>query len=234
VGALGGLLIFVLLFAAGISLGALLQAAIAPLADLGDTATALLVITFIEVLLWTVGIHGPALLAPVITPLYLHLVFANFDAFTRHQPIPHIVTVSTFLFVFPGGVGATLGLVALLARSRIPRLRRVALTVLVPSIFNINEPLLFSLPIIFNPILAIPFIVAPMVLAVITYVALAAHWVAPTIVWVPSTMPTVLAVVLATYDWRAFVLVCVNIVVATLIYVPFVRWYEHELEVHPA
>jgi PTS system cellobiose-specific IIC component len=234
VGALGGLLIFVLLFAAGISLGALLQAAIAPLADLGDTATALLVITFIEVLLWTVGIHGPALLAPVITPLYLHLVFANFDAFTRHQPIPHIVTVSTFLFVFPGGVGATLGLVALLARSRIPRVRRVALAALVPSIFNINEPLLFSLPIVFNPILAIPFIVAPMVLAVITYVALAAHWVDPTIFWVPSTMPTVLAVVLATKDWRAFVLVCVNIIVATLIYVPFIRWYEHELEVHPA
>lgn len=231
-GALAAVALFTVLFALGISLAALLHDAIAPLADLGDTATALLVITFIEVLLWTIGIHGPALLAPVITPLYLRLVFANFDAFTRHQPIPHIVTVSTFLFVFPGGVGATLGLVALLARSRIPRLRRVALASIVPSIFNINEPLLFSLPIVFNPILAIPFIVAPMLLAVVTYVALAAHWVDPTIIWVPSTVPVVLAVVLATKDLRALALVCANIVIATLVYVPFVRWYEREIETH--
>jgi cellobiose-specific phosphotransferase system component IIC len=220
------LAVFAGIAASGVSLAALLTRAIMPLADLGDHASALVIITVVEVALLTVGIHGPALLAPIVTPVYLHLVFDNFDAYVRHRPIPHVVTVSTFLFVFPGGAGATLGLVLLLLRSKVARVRRVALTALVPSLFNINEPLLFGLPIVLNPILALPFVLAPTVLALLTYFALATHLVDRTIYWVPSTVPSVIGGVLATKDWRGAVLVCVNLAVATLIYVPFVRWYE--------
>jgi len=220
---------FVCLSLSGVSLAALLLQAIAPMAALGDHASALVIITFVDVALWMVGIHGPALLAPVVTPVYLHLVFENFDAYAHHRPIPHLVTVSTFLFVFPGGAGATLGLVLVLLRSKVARVRRTALAALVPSLFNINEPLLFGLPIVLNPAFAIPFIVAPTILAVITAVATATHLVDRTIYWIPSTVPTLIGVVLATKDWRAAVLACVNIAIATLIYIPFVRWYERRL-----
>lgn len=233
-GALAACAAFGALSGAGVSLAAVLTQSIAPMADLGDHTSALVVITFVEVALWMVGIHGPALLAPIITPVYLHLVFDNFNAYAHHRPLPHLVTVSTFLFVFPGGAGATLGLVLILLRSRVARVRNVALAALLPALFNVNEPLLFGLPIVLNPIFAIPFILAPTLLALITAAATDAHLVDRTIYWVPSTVPTVIGVVLATKDWRAAVLACVNVAVATMIYLPFVRWYERTLAVQAA
>ncbi len=183
------------LYGAGISLGAELLGAIRPLGTLGDTYLALVTITFIEAALWMLGIHGPALLAAVVTPVYLTLQFANTDAFAHHRPLPHIVTVSTFLFVFPGGAGATLPLVLHLLRSRVSRIRKVALAALVPGIFNTNEPLMFGLPVVLEPILAIPYIGVPCVLATTTYFAMAYGWVGRPVLYIPSTVPTLVSVV---------------------------------------
>ena len=82
-------------------------------------------IVFIETLLWTAGVHGPAVLAAIVTPVYLTMQMQNTQAFARHHPLPYIVVVSLFLFVFPGGAGATLPLAAMLAISRVPRLRKI-------------------------------------------------------------------------------------------------------------
>ncbi|MGZ3505198.1 MAG: PTS transporter subunit EIIC [Vulcanimicrobiaceae bacterium] len=219
------------LFATHISLGSALIAALRPLGELGDTYIALLLVTLIETLLWTIGIHGPATLAAIVTPVYLTLQLQNTSAYSHHEPLPHIVVVSLFLFVFPGGAGGTLPLAAMLLFSRVARLRKVARLTIVPAIFNINEPLLFGLPIVFNPYLAIPFVVAPLVLATITYVAIASGFVDRPWQYVPSSIPTVVSTYLATFDWRAVLLALVNIVVATLIYMPFVRAYErHEAQ----
>src|SRR6202051_1031176 len=133
-----------LLFFFGISLTEWLDVAIAPLGTLGDSLAALLVITLVETLLRTIGIHGPALLAAVVLPVYLQLQFENTEAMAHGLPLPHVVTVSTFLFVFPGGAGATLPLVMLLLRHKIKRARQVALATLVPTLFNANAPLLFG------------------------------------------------------------------------------------------
>ena len=202
------LLPFIALHAAGIDASALVKAALAPLAHLGDSYPALLAIVFVETALWCVGIHGPALLAGVVTPVYLSLQAENTHAFAAHQPLPHIVVVSLFLFVFPGGAGATLPF----------------------ELINANEPLLFTLPIVANPFLALPFIGIPMLLASITYAAVTAGWVARAAFYVPSSIPAPLSVYLATLDWRAPILLLVNLLVATLLWLPAVRAYErHEV-----
>ena len=174
--------------------------------------------------------HGPALLAAVVTPIYLKLQMANTQAAATHShaavTLPHIVTVSTFLFVFPGGVGATLPLVLILFRSRSQRLRRVAYATVVPAILNSNEPLILGIPLVFNPILALPFVAAPAVLSVTTYAAMALGFVDRPVYYIPSPVPTLIAVVLATRDWRAAILALVNIGIAAAIYLPFVRLYE--------
>lgn len=200
-----------------------------PLAALGDTYPALVLIVLIETMLWTAGIHGPAVLASVVLPVYLTLQFQNSAAYGAHQPLPHIVVVSLFLFIFPGGAGATLPLVLLLLFSRVKRLRTIARITLVPAIFNMNEPLLFGLPMVCNPFLSIPFVLAPLVLATMTYAAVALKIVARPAFYIPSSVPTLVSTYLATLDWRAVVLVILNVVVATGIYFPFVRAYErHE------
>jgi PTS system cellobiose-specific IIC component len=228
---LAGFAALAALFAIHQPLANLLFAALAPLGALGDSYVALMLIVLIETLLWLIGVHGPALLAAVVTPVYITLQSQNGDAFAHHLPVPHIVVVSLFLFVFPGGAGATLPLAAWLAFSRVPRLRTVGRAVFIPSFFNINEPLLFGLPIVFNGFLAVPFVLAPLVLATTTYLAVALGWVTRPVAYIPSAIPTFISTYLATsFDARAVLLALANIAIAALIYFPFVRAYErHEL-----
>ncbi|MHB8146368.1 MAG: PTS transporter subunit EIIC, partial [Vulcanimicrobiaceae bacterium] len=229
-GATVGAGVFAAFLLAHVSVAGLVAAAMLPLAHLGDSYIALMAIVFIETLLWTAGIHGPATLAAVVTPLYLALQAQNTQAFIAHQPLPHIVVVSLFLFVFPGGAGGTLPLAVLLLRSRITRLRQIGHVAILPAFFNINEPLIFGAPIVFNPYLAIPFIIVPLVLATTTYGTVALDWVARPAMYVPSSVPSIISTYLATYDVRAVVLLAVNIVIAALLYWPFVRAYERHLE----
>ena len=212
-----------------ISVGDAIARALRPLGELGDTYVALVVIVLVQTLFWTIGLHGPALLAAFVTPVYLQLQTENTLAFQSHQPLPHIVVVSLFLFIFPGGAGSTLPLAALLALSRVPRLRTVGRATIVPALFNANEPLLFSVPVVLNPFLVPPFIAAPLVLATTTYVVVALGWVGRAIYYVPSSIPTLISTYVATFDARAILLVLLNLVLATVIYLPFVRAYEHHL-----
>jgi len=225
----GAVAIIIIAFAAfelHLSLAKTLGTMIEPLGTLGDTYTALLVIALLQAALWLIGIHGPALLAAVVTPIYLKLQFANTAAYSHGDPLPHIVVVSTFLFVFPGGAGATLPVALLLLRSKSARLKKIAYAALGPSIINTNEPLILGIPLVFNPYLAIPFLLAPAALVTTTYLAMKLGFVHPPAFYVPSSIPSVISVVLATFDWRAAVLMLFNIALATVIYMPFVRILE--------
>jgi len=228
-GALLGIATFALLGALHLSLTGSIAAAMQPIARLGDTYAALIAIVLIETLLWTAGVHGPAMLAAIITPVYLTMQMQNTHAFTVHAPLPYIVVVSLFLFVFPGGAGATLPLAGWLAISAVPRLRRVGRATFIPSLFNLNEPLLFAAPVVFNPHLVVPFVCAPLVLATITYAAVAAGFVSRPAFYIPSSVPTFVSTYLATQDLRAIALAALNVAVATAIYYPFVRAYERHL-----
>ena len=225
IGAAGLLLTF------GISLTTGLNALIAPLGNLGDSLYALLIITLVETLLWTIGIHGPALLAAVVLPVYINLQLQNTEAMAHGEPLPHIVTVSMFLFVFPGGAGATFSLVLLLLRSKVKRVRTIAVATLLPSFANANEPLMFGLPLVLNPLLGVPFVIAPLVLACVSYYAMALGFVARPAYYIPSTIPLPLGAFLATKDWRSILLIALNVAIALAIYAPFVAAYErHERE----
>lgn len=208
--------------------GSLLQL-LHPLARLGDSYGALMLVVGLQTLLWAIGVHGPATLAAVIAPLYLALQAQNSEAFVRHAPLPHIVVSSFFLLVSPGGAGATLPVAFLLLFSRTARLRVLGRASIAPALVNINEPLLFGLPIVANPFLIVPFICVPLLTASIAYFATAQNLVARAYTYIPGALPSPLSAYLATLDWRAVVLVLVNVALATLFYFPFVRAYDrHE------
>ncbi|MCG0792300.1 cellobiose PTS, EIIC [Lactiplantibacillus plantarum] len=114
-------------------------------------------------------------------------------------------------------------LIAILWRSRNRNYRTVAKTSALPVLFNINQPLLVGLPIAYSPILAIPFLLAPLASMVITWCALKLQWMPPVVYPVGRTMPGFLTGWLGTGgDWRAFIVSLINIAVATAIYLPFV------------
>lgn len=104
--------------------------------------------------------------------------------------------------------------------------------VIIPSIFNINEPIIFGLPIVLNPYFAIPFIVTPMVNGALTYFAMVLHLVSRPIALIPWTLPGPIGAYMATgFDWRAAILSIINIIISVIIYYPFFKvWDKKQLE----
>jgi len=108
--------------------------------------------------------------------------------------------------------------------------KTMARATIVPSIFNINEPVIFGMPIVLNPILIIPFIVTPLIGATVAYIATSIGLVNPTYVMVPWTLPAPIGAYLSTGgDWRAIILVLVNITISVLVYLPFFKMYDQKL-----
>ncbi|MCL1440847.1 PTS transporter subunit EIIC, partial [Enterobacter hormaechei] len=100
---------------------------------------------------------------------------------------------------------------------------------IVPCLFNIGEPVMYGLPTVMNPILFIPFLLAPALMVTISYFATYLGLVAPVTQNVTWVMPPVLYGFFSTgFDWRAIVLSIINIVIATLVYLPFVKMADKE------
>ena len=130
-----------------------------------------------------------------------------------------------------GGSGATLGFTLFMiyiAKSK--QMKVLGRAAIVPSIFNINEPIIFGVPIIYNPYLAIPFLLAPMASATIAYFATRMELIRPMIANIPFPTPVGLGGFIGTGgDWRAGVVAIVCAVVSFLIYFPFAKFYDTKL-----
>jgi Phosphotransferase system cellobiose-specific component IIC len=133
-------------------------------------------------------------------------------------------------FVIIGGSGATLGVAIWLAFfSRSAQLKEIGKVEIVPAIFNINEPLLFGLPIVYNVDLIIPFIGAPLVSGLVSYFAVTLGFVPKIIAQQPWPTPVGLSGFIATASWKGAVLSIVCAVVAFLVWFPFIKRYDNRL-----
>ena len=215
----------------GVDLHAVMGRLFAPLVLAGDTLWGVLIIVFLVHLVWSFGIHG-AIIVSVTRPFWFMYAEANAAALAAGEPLPYMAPETFYTwFVWFGGSGATLGLllaVFLVGRSKY--LKSMSKLAILPGLFNINEPVIFGMPIVLNPILIVPFILAPMAMAVVAWVATAAGIVGRTAAIAPWTLPAPLgAFISANGDWMAVVLVFVNLAVATLIYLPFIKIYDRRL-----
>lgn len=196
-----------------------------PLLQLSQGFGAVLLITFLIHLLWFFGIHGDNVLSPVLSTIWGNAMNQNMNAFQMGEPLPFKWVSGSFnAFVLIGGSGATLMmLVAILFFSKRAELKKVAQLSMAPGLFNINEPVMFGVPIVLNPLYMIPMIVAPCVMASVAYFATMADLVKPVAVSVIWVMPPVINAFLATGgDWRAIILSLVNIGIGLLIWTPFI------------
>lgn len=203
-----------------------------PLGALGDTLIGTLVSILLVSLFWFVGIHGGNVVNTAMSPIWLMQTDANRVLNQAgHLDLAHgghIIT-QPFIdnFVYMGGGGATIGLVLcigyLVWRKRASKQSEVlAPLTIVPGLFNINEPTMFGLPVVMNLMLIIPFILAPMVNAITTYIAMDLGLVplcnGTVITW---TMPPLISGFLATGSIAGSILQLINIVLDVLIYLPF-------------
>ncbi|MBP1039410.1 PTS sugar transporter subunit IIC [Vagococcus sp. BWB3-3] len=196
-----------------------------PLLHLSQGFGSVLLIVFLIHLLWFFGIHGDNVMAPVLSTIWGNAMNQNMNAFQKGLEIPYKWVSGTFqAFVWPGGSGATLMLVcAILAFSKRADSLTVAKLSLAPGLFNINEPVMFGMPIVLNPLYMIPVILVPCVTAGITYFATMTDLVRPVVVSVIWVMPPIINGFLATGgDWHSIILSIVNLLVGFLIWTPFV------------
>jgi lactose/cellobiose-specific phosphotransferase system IIC component len=169
--------------------------------------------------LWFLGIHGPNVLEGVS-----HVLFYDPD---RVRGAAEVAGSLIPLYVNIGGSGSTLGLlIAILFVARRGQAGRVAKYAALPSLFNINELVLFGLPIVFNPAYLIPFLVAPAVQLVLSYFCVRYGWVALDVVRVPWMTPPVIGGALSSGSWHGAALQMLNIGLSAAIYAPFVRFAE--------
>lgn len=235
VGALAVAIVFGGLALAHVTLGDVLLTVIRPLVSASDTLPGLLLVVFFQTLLWTAGVHGPAFLSGIVTPVFLKALDENSQAVAAHQAPPHIVTIMLSIFYFPGGSGATLPLTLVMLRSRVARLRKLAIASILPTVWNVNETIIFGVPLVMNPSLTIPFLLVPLVLATVTYLATWLNLIGHTIVYLPPVFPSFVTAWLTTAgDWRAIVLVFINIAIGAIIYAPFFRAYEKAVVAEPS
>ncbi|MDM5188734.1 PTS sugar transporter subunit IIC [Bacillus sp. DX4.1] len=205
----------------------------APLVKAGDSYLGVIIPVFLITFFWSFGIHGVSVVGTVARPLWEVYLGENAEAVADGaSSIPFIAPEPLYQwFIWIGGSGATLGLVlAMIVFGRSKYSKALSRACIVPGIFNINEPVIFGLPIVLNPILIIPFIITPLVTATIAYTATAMGLVSPTYIMPPWTLPAPIGAYLATGgDWRAVVLVFINIAISFCIYLPFFKMYDRNM-----
>ena len=216
----------------GINVHQLVGNLIKPLISVTDTLPSTLLIIFLIMFFWSFGIHGDSVVSSLARPIWLILLDQNTAAVASGGVATHI-GVEPFLqwFVHIGGSGATLGLAILFCvKAKSKYGKTLGRTTILPSIFNINEPMIFGAPIVLNPMLLIPFIVTPLILATIAWIATAMNLVNCAVTIAPWTLPGPIGAYLACGgDWRAAVLNVILIIISIIIYYPFFKMYDNEL-----
>jgi cellobiose PTS system EIIC component len=203
-----------------------------PLGALGGSLIGALIAVFFVQLLWSTGLHGASIVGGVMGPIWLAATDANRVALTAGNELPNVVTQQFFdIFIYMGGSGATFTfalMMLFMARSQHSKtLGRLAIG---PGIFNINEPITFGAPIVANPLLIVPFILAPLALTITTYIGMTTGFAPKTAgVAVPWTTPPIIGGYLATGgNIRGALMQLINLAISFAIYYPFFRLWDKQ------
>lgn len=198
-----------------------------PLAVLVNPVGMLVLIALAQIF-WFFGIHGSAIIFPIFMIPLITAYGTNAALAAQGAPL---VFSATFLFMVNGrlgGAGNTLPLTVMGLKSKSKQISAVCKAEIGPSLFGINEPLVFGMPLMYNPIMLIPFVLAPVIDALLLWAAYATNLIAMPQVLILSLMPIGLSEFLTTLDWRNIVFTAVLFPVNWVIYYPFYKIYEKQ------
>lgn len=210
---------------------ALVILAFSPLANFAQTLPGLILCCLIPAFFYSMGISS-WLFGAVTTPIYLAGIQGNIDAVAAGLPAMNITTSKTVFvtaLITMGGMGATLALNVLMMRSKSKKLKTLGRIFIGPSLFNINEPIVFGAPIVFNPILMVPMWINAIVGPIIVYTIMRLGLLnIPCMLNQVGNVPMPISTVMITQDLRGILWAAVMFVVYVFIWYPFFKVYEKE------
>ena len=201
-----------------------------PLIVGGNSIVGYTIIVFLFSFVYSFGV-SPWVIWPVVAPILYSNTATNVALVEAGKTATQIASYETLFAGWGaiGGLGCTLPIAVMMCFSKSKRIKTFGRATILPSIFNINEPLVFGLPIAFNPIMMIPMWINGLVLPLITYTVLNMGLVAvPDRVFQLNFLPSGITTYLINEDFRGVILWLVLIVVASLIWYPFFKAFEKQ------
>lgn len=197
-----------------------------PATNIAGSLGGFLLIVTLGNILWLFGINGSSIIFPIVFTLGITQTGYNAEQMASNEAMTHLMNLQMFRISVMGGAGATLGLILLMMRSKVREFRTIGKLSLIPGICSINEPVIFGLPIVLNPILAIPFLTAPIVNLLLTYFAQKFHVIGYGFIIDPSFTPFFAQAYLSSMDWRNVIFTFGLVFVSAAIYYPFFKVME--------
>ena len=205
----------------------------APLTSLGKGLIPTIMAIFAIQILWFFGLHGQIIVNSVMDPIWNVLSLENLEAFKSGGEIVNVTTkqfIETFT-VGLGGTGMTLMVVlSLVFLMKSKQLKEVGKLSAPAAIFNVNEPVIFGLPIVLNPTILIPWVLGPVLATLVAYISMSIGLVPLTTgIAVPWTTPVIISGMLATNSWQGGVLQIVQMAVIIVVWMPFLKALDKQM-----
>lgn len=141
----------------------------------GTNGISYLAVSILSNVLWFFGVHGGQIVGSVTTPIYSPLAIDNLAAWQAGKALPYMVIKNINLLFTFGGAGSTLSLsLMMMLFSKSKKLKSLGKISFPMGIFFINEPVIFGLPIMMNPILFLPFVFIPVISGGLTFLCMSA------------------------------------------------------------
>ena len=199
-----------------------------PFISVAGSLPSILVINFLMTTFWFFGIHGANMVSIVTSPITTAALALNADAYARGVELPAIYA-GAVNSVFGNWITYTAMLIVMLAFSKSAQMKSIAKVATVPTMFNINEPMIFGIPTVLNVFTYIPLIICSILNFSITYFLMQAGVIGRFFVTLPFTVPGPLQAFLATMDWKTIPLWFALLVMDCFIVFPFLLTYDKQL-----
>ncbi|MCI1891601.1 MAG: PTS transporter subunit EIIC [Schleiferilactobacillus harbinensis] len=200
----------------------------APLSALTSTV-GIFILCIFGALLWVFGIHGTMILVPIIMPLSIQAVSANAALHAAGKPVVFYPVMLFAYMAIAGGTGNTLALALMSLRSKSKQLSAVGKISAIPGWFNINEPMTFGIPIMYNPIMSIPYVLNIPVVMLCALVLYKVGFFVPGWIVITALLPMGFGSYLSTLSWTNAIGDYLMLIPSAIVWYPFFKVYEKQL-----
>lgn len=201
----------------------------APLQNLASSLPTFIIIVLLSQVLWFFGVHGTYTVLPIFMPIWIGYIGENTAAYAAGQAVPFAFNVGLFNLTTLGGCGTTIGLViSMFFFAKSKRYKAFSKIVMPCGLFNVNEPVVFGMPLMLNPITIIPFMLTPLLVLILAYLAIKLNIMpAPVGLMIPASTPPIISGLMQG-SWKLSVFEVFVIILSAVIYFPFFKVLDNQ------